>query len=375
MNAGMITSSLSMTLRSAFCLLAYLALGSAPAAAASLPTIEHIPLVAGLKFSSVMHAPAGERESLVVAESVTASGVTYRWRAVQYDRSGQRQEEEFGRFVHAADLAKATRLHTVYWSMDQTDYRGYTAWSISSAIYDQLRSAGKAPFMVIDKAGGGKSGPLAAALRNTLKLKGSLERVGTKPTPFPLLFNEQRVTVPALRLKGTFSAGDVSRELEFWVLADRTHPLLLKSINGADVLQLVRVDVPDEARPIERALREDCRVELPGVYFEFATAELKPESEPAIADVAAALRAHPEWTFQIIGHTDNVGPDDANLKLSDARANAMRSRLVEGYGIAARRLTAKGYGEKHPIESNDSIEGRARNRRVELMSNCGEKSK
>jgi outer membrane protein OmpA-like peptidoglycan-associated protein len=350
-----------------------LALVSMTAGAADLPTVAHIPLVSGLKLSSVMHAPSGERENLVTADSVTPAGVSYRWRAVQFDKQGNREQENFSRFVHAADLEKATRLHTVYWSMDQTDYRGYTAWSVSTAVYDQLRATGEASFMVVDKADGALGGAMSAALRNTLKLKGTLKVVTAAPAPFPLLFGERRVAVPALHLRGSFFGDGVRRALEFWVLADRLHPLLLKSVNGPDVLQIVRVDIPERAQPLENVLGKICRVELPGVYFAFATAVLEPESDPTIAEVAAVLTRHPDWTFRIEGHTDSVGPDAANLKLSEARANAMRTRLIERHGIASRRLTASGFGETKPIESNDTIEGRARNRRVELVGSCDKK--
>ena len=81
--------------------------------------------------------------------------------------------------------------------------------------------------------------------------------------------------------------------------------------------------------------------------------------------VAAALRADPSIRVEVAGHTDNVGRRAANQTLSEARARTVRDYLI-GSGIAAERVTARGYGMAQPIASNATPEGRAQNRRVEL---------
>jgi outer membrane protein OmpA-like peptidoglycan-associated protein len=107
-----------------------------------------------------------------------------------------------------------------------------------------------------------------------------------------------------------------------------------------------------------------------GVYFNMGSAQLLPESGPAIEKIAALLKAQPAWTITIEGHTDNIGAADYNLNLSRARASAVRDTLIAQYGITEARLTSAGYGATRPVESNTTIEGRARNRRVELSRKC-----
>lgn len=113
------------------------------------------------------------------------------------------------------------------------------------------------------------------------------------------------------------------------------------------------------------ALDRSCRLPLYGVHFDFNKATLRPDSEPVLRQVAVLLQAKPGLSVEVQGHTDNVGGDDANLKLSDARAQAVAQWLTT-HGIVAGRLTAKGYGKKVPVAPNDSDKNRALNRRVEL---------
>ena len=79
------------------------------------------------------------------------------------------------------------------------------------------------------------------------------------------------------------------------------------------------------------------------------------------------LKRHPEWKLKVEGHTDNIAADDYNLKLSQRRAAAVKNALIGRYGIAAARLTQEGLGETRPRSPNDTMTGRARNRRVELV--------
>ncbi len=75
---------------------------------------------------------------------------------------------------------------------------------------------------------------------------------------------------------------------------------------------------------------------------------------------------NPDWKLRVDGHTDNIGGDAHNLDLSKRRAASVKSALVERYHISADRLTTNGFGASSPIDRNDTLEGRARNRRVEL---------
>lgn len=106
-------------------------------------------------------------------------------------------------------------------------------------------------------------------------------------------------------------------------------------------------------------------VRINNIFFEFGKADLKPESFPDLNRLVALLQSKPKLEIELGGHTDNVGGDDANNKLSAARAFAVVKHLT-GKGIAPARLKASGYGKSRPVTTNDTDEGRAQNRRVEF---------
>ena len=104
---------------------------------------------------------------------------------------------------------------------------------------------------------------------------------------------------------------------------------------------------------------------LSNMNFQSSSARLLPESQAQLDDLAAAMRANPEVVIEVRGHTDSIGAAEANRDLSQRRAMAVRDALIQR-GVAPGRITAVGYGEDFPIAANDTAEGRARNRRVEL---------
>jgi outer membrane protein OmpA-like peptidoglycan-associated protein len=106
---------------------------------------------------------------------------------------------------------------------------------------------------------------------------------------------------------------------------------------------------------------------LRGVFFEFGKATLRTESYPALADAAQIMKDNPDIMVQIQGHTDSVGSDRGNQTLSEKRAYAVMNWLVQYGGIAAPRLSAKGFGKTQPVASNDTDEGRQLNRRVDFV--------
>jgi outer membrane protein OmpA-like peptidoglycan-associated protein len=116
-----------------------------------------------------------------------------------------------------------------------------------------------------------------------------------------------------------------------------------------------------EARQTERGLL----LTLGGVLFEFGKADLKGGAKSQLDRVAGFLIANPDRQVVIEGHTDDVGGDDFNLRLSQARAESVRDYLAL-QGVAGLRLAARGYGKSHPVASNETDSGRAQNRRVEL---------
>lgn len=143
--------------------------------------------------------------------------------------------------------------------------------------------------------------------------------------------------------------------------------------NGRDLWAVLRhapgeasIEVGDAGRnDLAQALKKDCRITLVGVLFDFDKATLKPESTTVLARTQAAIAANPGLAFEVEGHTDAVGNDGYNQKLSEARAQAVMAWLMSN-GTPATRLAARGYGKSRPVATNDTDEGRALNRRVEL---------
>lgn len=114
--------------------------------------------------------------------------------------------------------------------------------------------------------------------------------------------------------------------------------------------------MPEAAAPV--------RVEM-DVKFDFNKAEVKEGSKADIKAVADFMSQYPQTTATVEGHTDSVGPDAYNQRLSERRADAVRDVLVNEYGVGADRVDAVGYGESRPVADNANAEGRAVNRRVE----------
>jgi outer membrane protein OmpA-like peptidoglycan-associated protein len=102
------------------------------------------------------------------------------------------------------------------------------------------------------------------------------------------------------------------------------------------------------------------------INFETGKATINADSQPQLDQVAAMMKASSALKIEVGGHTDNVGDAASNQKLSEARAQSVMAALVQR-GVAAARMTAKGYGQAVPIADNRSEDGRAKNRRVELV--------
>ena len=118
-----------------------------------------------------------------------------------------------------------------------------------------------------------------------------------------------------------------------------------------------------EPQPQPQELTEDLNMEL-RVFFDTNKSNIKPQYKPEIAKVAEKLSEYPNATARIEGHTDNTGPRKLNERLSLARANSVKSALVNEYNVDASRLSTQGFAWDQPIADNNTKEGRAMNRRV-----------
>ena len=134
------------------------------------------------------------------------------------------------------------------------------------------------------------------------------------------------------------------------------------SSKPAPVAEPVVEPVVEEVAPVEEP--QVVRVEL-DVKFDFDKSKVKEDSYSDIQNLADFMNQYPQTSTTVEGHTDSVGTDAYNQKLSERRANAVRDVLVNQYGVGAERVDAVGYGESRPVADNATEEGRAINRRVE----------
>lgn len=166
--------------------------------------------------------------------------------------------------------------------------------------------------------------------------------------------------------------GDAHLALMTWVMDDspyckafteRTATLAIVVEPKAREQKMVLV----KAEEMAVGIAKEGRVALYGIYFDTDKAEIKPESAPTLEQIASLLKADPKLVILVVGHTDNQGGFDHNIELSKRRAQAVATALTSRYGIAANRLRPHGVGMTAPAASNDSEQGRAKNRRVELV--------
>ncbi len=138
--------------------------------------------------------------------------------------------------------------------------------------------------------------------------------------------------------------------------------------------EMVKKHIPKEVvkevvveKPVAQAARNDNWV-LVGVNFDFDKATLRPEAYPILLHATTVMLNNPDLKVEIQGHTDSIGSEAYNQKLSERRANAVKNYLL-ARGIAANRLSIKGFGETSPMADNNTAEGRAMNRRIEFKTN------
>jgi OmpA-OmpF porin, OOP family len=132
--------------------------------------------------------------------------------------------------------------------------------------------------------------------------------------------------------------------------------------------QTMQQHVVADAASFGNDLKATGHVAIYGIYFDTGKAVLRPESTPALQEVAKLLGADLALKLWVVGHTDSIGAIDGNMQLAQARAEAVVAALTTTHGVAAARLKGYGVGPLAPVASNDSDEGRAKNRRVELVT-------
>jgi outer membrane protein OmpA-like peptidoglycan-associated protein len=351
--------------------LAILALGvncSAPALCAAAETsgvsAVKIPFVVGLSTVRAVSAPEGDYEALGVVASIDASG--YRVNASAEvpdpDEDGKLREVKVTRKVLAADRVGARKMRSYFHEDDADSFSG-TVPGFSAAVVNDLRNSGKAALIYLDV------GDFFGTSAIKAEYRGTLTRMAGPPTTLPVLVNGRITALPVIHARGTLTGNKGPAQFEFFVLDDPANPILLRSSVPGQSTAILRIEFPqpkESPASIESALAKNEVAEIYGIYFSFNRADIRPESERVLEEIAGVLTAHPQWKLRVDGHTDGIGNDAANLDLSRRRSAAVKTALVTRHGIDGGRLVTGGFGESQPQAGNDTPEGRARNRRVEL---------
>jgi outer membrane protein OmpA-like peptidoglycan-associated protein len=256
-------------------------------------------------------------------------------------------------------------------------YPGSTVVGVSARVLRELGSPGKTSLRInVKNAAAGLAGLIAGLgggeppkeLDEASLVPVTLKRVEQGAVAFKVLVNDEPVELPAVHASGPFGNG----RLDIWILDDPANPLALRvAASDAQLLQTIKLSYPaatsSATTRLERELAKDGRAVVYGIHFDFASDRIKEESAAVLAEIATILQHNPGWSLALEGHTDNIGGDASNLDLSKRRAAAVKQALLARTQGDPKRLQANGYGASRPKDTNDTLEGRARNRRVEIV--------
>ena len=273
-------------------------------------------------------------------------------------------------------------------SVDQTvaEHRPHTLYMLSARLMRGLQGGDTMdmivpvlyPAEIVIGAGPDTSKGRCSMPQMVMQLvRGQVRRAGTDTTE-TVIVDGHGVTVPVMHVQAEFVSllDNFHMQGDMWFVDDTaaawvTRVEMKRQDDKTFHMALGTITTPVPGNAIERQLADSCRAPVYGFYFAFNSAALEAASQPAFKAVADLLGRHPDWTLAIEGHTDSIGDPASNLKLSDRRATAVRQELLARYGIAASRLTAAGRGMAGYVAPNTTLEGRARNRRVDLVRRCG----
>jgi outer membrane protein OmpA-like peptidoglycan-associated protein len=355
------------------------------------------PLKEGMLVVTAVADMRGDYESMKQVVSIDASGATLSYHSDKpkagtgiQGSSGTQDETTVNRKVLTQDLNGAHDYAEIFGTNDPESFPGTTAISASREVFAELEQKGATPFSFRPDGLKGAIGSLlgtfssiagvdtkdvgGVSLEKLSKEQCTLQREGKGLFAFPVLLNAQPVTLPALRAGCMTDDGPA----DFYILDQPDYPLMLSwKLGSGSQLQVIKITYPPSPQPkkseqappatgIEQQLKEKKKVDIYGIYFDFASDRLKPESTPVLDEIAGVLKDNPDWKLTVNGHTDNVGGDAYNLDLSKRRAAAVKQALVTRYQVAPDRLSTDGFGATRPVDTNDTLAGRARNRRVEL---------
>jgi OmpA-OmpF porin, OOP family len=178
----------------------------------------------------------------------------------------------------------------------------------------------------------------------------------------------EKIQFVGQKSKKTFS-GITDKSGKFSILIPKGDTYSIEYKNFSETVEYNKFEAPAESGKVTYDL--DIKYDPPktftleDVFFETGKSVLRAESNNALNDLVEVMKLKPGLVIEISGHTDNVGSPESNLKLSFDRANAVKNYLVQ-HGISASRLTTKGFGDTQPAATNDTEEGKQKNRRTEV---------
>jgi outer membrane protein OmpA-like peptidoglycan-associated protein len=392
------------------------------AAAPTVPhpvTIPHIPLCPGLTVVTAIGQANGDYESIKTIESISDKEVMLKYSTEHMvqeflsNKPAQLVKLTVHRRVLNVDLKSAKLYEQIFYQTMPDQVAGSTAIGTSSDELSAFTAKGEGDIGIFIAMTGTVSGD-----RNVhpnvydFQMIAHVKRVEPNDVMLPVIVNDAPALLPAVHVAGDFF-GD---KTEFYFLDDPANPLTLKyrygigSASTGDLASVMaamnskappRADKDDldvtkiafrcaatpasssqpaggapasigavpalpQAPNLEQQLSQTGKAEIYDIYFSFNSADIRPESEASLKEIAGVLGKHPDWKLNVAGNTDNIGGAAFNLGLSQRRAASIKNALTGRYHIDAARLSTTGYGASRPQDTNETLEGRARNRRVEL---------
>jgi outer membrane protein OmpA-like peptidoglycan-associated protein len=289
--------------------------------------------------------------------------------------------------IDRADVAKGNNFRPFVCGKDPDHIPGTNGLSASLELFKQLKAGQPVEwhFNADTEAAGdlsavahmfGTSDAPLLTTRDGVSMYGcTLKRVESYDLAWPIMLNDKPVDVPVIHAMCKFDDGDQSH---FYFLDQPDFPLVMCSQLGVlpEVMGIVQINLPSadqiaalkkEESDMEKQLEDKKPVEIYGIYFDTNSAVIKPRSEAVLKQIAEIMQKNPGWKLNVSGHTDNIGTDSDNQVLSEQRSAAVKDALVTRYKISADRLATSGHGASQPVATNDTMIGRAKNRRVELQ--------
>ena len=312
------------------------------------PMRPHVGLVLTTAFTN-SYGP--DAESNFVFKSVTADAID-----IGYSSS---RGVSTTRRIFVGDRQKSSVYVLGFANSMPREIPGTTSLGLSNSALTELRSTGQTSLSLAYDAGLNKISGVLNVVEPNVKV--------------PLLIGDTVVPAPAIHAKGTFGKGKKTALADFYILDNKNNPLMLQSAikfsweKTTRTEKIIRVTAGASMQgQMEQTLATLRAYDTYGIHFAFDKDTIQGDSAEVISEIAVTLQHNPTWTLEINGHTDSTGDPGYNQKLSAKRAAAVKMALVKR-GIASGRLQTAGYGAEKPKSDNTTLQGRALNRRVELL--------